>query len=388
MTVVPHFQYAYTFEQPKKGEFWTQDPDEYDTIPEEPPSDSDIPEPELFYHDKPQIEELDLDAGLTKNSDPESLYSNTNQEEPVPMTQASQSLVGAWSGTYRYRLDASGPTDGLVSFSITQHTSDDRFHCSGVDTWGPFTVNGHVNGEHIIFLKEYAEPQNGEKVSWRYKGLLNKERDEISGKWGLPSSDDGEALVSDEDRGDDAQTEPGEQQGAIKEQQEGETVGDTPPTINIEAATLEEKADEDMMSEEFVPETGSPLADVSTDTMETWIPYGTFVLYRRPVHYAFCRPPDEEFQENKPRALWRLVQNAARYWFKMRHLTWEGIRERRDKRQTYLELWRKKKAEYDTFTDPADKSKWDALVCAVHPDDLQLWRKIAQFKDRREAVHT
>lgn len=359
-----------------------QDPGRYDAIPEEPPSELDIPEPDLMYHDKPQIERLDFDAGLTKNSDPESPDGNTDQEKPVPMIQASRSLVGAWSGTYSYKYD--GSTDGLVSFSITQHTSDDRFYCSGVDPLGPFTVNGRINGEHVTFLKEYAEPQRGVKISWQYKGLLNEGRDEISGGWGPPLPDDGESLVLVGDGGD-AQTESGEQQGAAKEQ-DGEEVGDTPPTIDIEPATLKEKADKDMMSEDGVLGTVPPV-NVSTDATQTWTPYGTFVLYRRPVDYTMYRPSDEEFQENKPRALWRLVRNAARYWFQTRHLTWEVIRERRDKRRMYLELWRKKRLEYNTFADPADESKWKELVCAVHPDDLHLWYNIAQFEDRREAVY-
>lgn len=347
-----------------------QDPHRYDTIADEPLDDSDVPEPELFYG--PQIEELDADS--TKNSNPESPAHNTDQE-PVPVAQESQSLVGAWSGTYDYilrpRLD-----DGLVSFLITQHTSDGRFYCSGIDTWGPFVVNGRVNGEHITFLKEYANRRN---VSWLCKGLLNEERDKISGNWGPPPSG--------------VQAEPGEQgpgEEEAKEQQVNETVDDTPPTIIVEPVAPTGEADEeDMTKEDRVSEAGSALTTF-TDAMETLTSesYGSFVLYRRSVEHTHCRPSDEEFKENKPRALWRLVRNLAKYRFQMQHLTWEGIQERRDKRQMYLELWRKRSEYYDgTFADTADESKWTELVRTVHPSDLHLWHNIARFKGRRETVH-
>ena len=365
-----------------------QDSDQYDAIPDEPPSNLDIPEPELFYG--PQSEELDLDASSTKNSDPESADSNTVQEEPVPVTPASQSLVGAWSGTYRYMVPdyfrSGSHDDGPVDFSITRHTSDDRFHCSGVDTWGPFTVNGRVNGEHITFLKEYEELQHGAKVSWQYKGQLNEERDMISGNWGPPPSDDDESPVSGGDSGD-AQTEPGEQEEAVKEWQDDEKVDDTPPTTNIEPATWKEGADEaDTTREDRVPEIGSTLVNVSLDATETWTPYGTFVLYRRSVDYTLYRPSDEEFQENKPRALWKFVRNTVKYRFQTQHLTREGIQERRDKQQIHWELWRKQ-SEHKTSANPPDESKWAELISAVHPDDLYLWNNIARFKDRRELVH-
>ncbi|KAF8549417.1 hypothetical protein OG21DRAFT_1488548 [Imleria badia] len=376
--------YAYTFEIPKKGEFWMQDPHRYDTIPDEPPDDLDVPEPELFY--EPQIEELDLDADSTKNTDPELPASNADQEEPVPVAQASQSLIGAWSGTYDYTLQPRSDV-GLVSFLITQHTSDDQFCCSGVDTWGPFTVNGRVNGEHITFLKEYAEPRSGRNVSWLCEGLLNEEKDNISGNWGPPPSHDIEPHALDRDNGD-VQAEPEEQEEMAKQQQDDETVDHTPPTINIELVPSKEEADEeDMTREDCVSEAGSALTNF-TDATEMFTSYGSFVLYRRSVECTYCRPSDEEFEENKARALWRLVRKVAKFQFQTRHLTWEGIRERRDKRQMYLELWQKKSEYYGaTFANTADESKWTELVRTVRPSDLHLWNRIARFKDRRNPVH-
>ncbi|KAF8553591.1 hypothetical protein OG21DRAFT_1441706 [Imleria badia] len=373
--------HAYTFETPEKGEFWMQDPHRYDMI-DEPPDDLDVPEPELFYGQ--QIEELDLDADSTNNTDPESPASNADQEEPGSVAQASQSLIGAWSGTYDYTLQHRSDV-GLVSFLITQHSSDDRFYCSGVDTWGPFTVNGRVNGEHITFLKEYAEPRDGQNVSWLCEGLLNEERDKIFGNWGPPPSHDIESHALDGDNGD-AQAEPGEQEGAAKEQHDDETVDHTPPIINIEPVAPKE-GEEDMTREDCVSEAGSALTTF-TDATETLTSYGSFVLYRRSVECTHCRPSDEEFKENKTRAIWRLVRNVAKYHFQTRHLTWEGIRERRDKRQMYLELWRKKSGYSDaTFENTADESKWSELVRTLRPSDLHLWHRIARFKDHREIAH-
>lgn len=382
-------------------------------------NDPEIPETELYYG--PQTEELDLDPSSTDLSSPNVLTREDDHEEPNNEPGAAHSLVGAWSGTYSY--DSRRSADGPVSFFITQHTPDDRFHCSGLDTWGPFTVNGRIKGGRITFLKEYAELQGGQKVSWRYNGSVSEERDEISGYWGQPSHDDNEdrflvdgdagqglTILGEGDGGgkEDGDEEDGDEEDGDEENEEEEntiiedgdenadeesldngTNTDAAPAISIEPPTPREEIDElDMTGEDGASEEGSALTSVVTGTIEIWMPSGSFVLFRRPVDHALYCPSTEEFQENKQRALWKLVRNVSKYWFRTHHLTWEGIRERRDKRKMYLELWDKRSEFEGTFSDPTDEAEWLALVPTVHPSDLHLWQTIAQFRRRREIIHT
>ena len=58
-----------------------------------------------------------------------------------------------------------------------------------MDVWGPFAVHGTLIDKHFSFLKEYAERQYGNKITWRYEGSVNGDLDEISGHWGSPDSE-------------------------------------------------------------------------------------------------------------------------------------------------------------------------------------------------------
>jgi hypothetical protein len=349
---------------------------------DEPPTASDTRDPGLYFG--PQTEELDLDIDLRNDSAPNPPTSNVIREESTDASQAPRSLVGAWSGTYSYEYSQS--SDGPVSFSITQHTPDGRFQCSGIDAWGPFTVNGRLTEERIVFLKVYQETLRGEEVSWRYEGLLNEDVDEISGSWGTPLGDENALLAAGS--GGSAQKESEKEEKAEEEDVRGQDADSTAPIIAIEPPTPKNDLEEEGMTvADGVSESGSVLTSVITDASGTWRPSGTFILYRRPVDYGLYRPSDEEFKESKPRALWKMVRNATKYWFQKRHLTWEGIRERRDKRQMYLKLWEKKSEFYGTFADPADALKWGELVSTVHPSDLHQWQNLAQFRSRRDPVH-
>jgi hypothetical protein len=297
--------------------------DKYNAIDDEPPTDSDLPELELRYG--PQGGDPDVGTIVTKSSTFYQSVSNGYQEEPVQ----PESLVGAWSGIDKILWTNSPGTP--FSFSITDHARSGRFQCWGVDSSGPFIVNGHISGVNITFLKRYGESE----VFWRYNGLLNKARDEVSGHWGRPSPDDMGGGASE--AGPDPKSDP-------------------------------------------IPKWSMP----------RWRIHGTFVLYRRPVDHLIARPSEEAFRENKPRALWRLVQNMAKYWFRsqFKNFMWEAIRERRDKRQTYMELFGRKLERGDSFESPEDEATWGELVRTVNPTDLYLWRNIAQYKRSREIVYS
>ena len=356
----------------------------YRGLRDEPQKDLCISEPGLYYG--PQMENMDLNASETTNMALGLLAENGIKEEVLNKTRITESLVGAWSGTFNYRN--SRHSDGSVGFSIIQHTPDGRFQCSGIDVWGHFTLTGRVKGERITFLKEYVELLHGNKSSWRYIGVLNDDRDEMSGEWGYPSPDDDEeALLADGDSSS-LQTELGEH-GEVEETGNGENTdrnsADIALTINIEPPTPKEENPK--VEKDGAWEVGSAAPSVISDATDTW-QQGTFVMYRRPADYLLCRPPEEELQENKPRALWKLVRNVTRRWYQQRHLTWDSIRERRDKRQIYMELWAKRLEHMDGFENPSDEARWLELVNTVHPADLNLWRNIAQYKKNRETIHS
>jgi len=98
-----------------------------------------------------------------------------------------------------------------------------------------------------------------------------------------------------------------------------------------------------------------------------------------------CRPPTHEYQENKAQALWKLVRNVTRYWAQRRHLTWDVVKERREKRDRYVKLLGKIK-QNGRLRNSEQVTKWSELVKSTHPDDLNLWRSIALFKRLRQPI--
>jgi hypothetical protein len=123
-------------------------------------------------------------------------------------------------------------------------------------------------------------------------------------------------------------------------------------------------------SSHLTVEAESSVTSVNDEKTKKWI-HGTFILSHCTVEYALYRLSDEEFQEKKARALWSLVRKLAKYWFRRQHLTWEGIRDRRDKRRTYLELWASMNSNF-TLDDPVDEGRWAELIRSLHPNDLYL----------------
>ena len=112
---------------------------------------------------------------------------------------------------------------------------------------------------------------------------------------------------------------------------------------------------------------------------------GTFFLKRRPLEYLLACPSDEEFAQNRPRALWRLALNYTVRVVRGRTLSWRVLLERRQQRRRYIELVRLR---LRFRMDSTTVHEWGELVKGIHPDDLHLWHCIAMFQDRRDPVHT
>ncbi|KAL0577439.1 hypothetical protein V5O48_004549 [Marasmius crinis-equi] len=314
--------YTYTFNKPKKGEFWTRNAGLYSNILGDPTSESVTKaERELYYEQLPQ--EADLDKLDMTRSRPSSFSA---KEELVKPAKDVQSLAGVWSGHYTSWSWRQG--DGPFILSIAYHASDNRFHCSGVDMSGVFSVDGRLNGDQVLFLKTYTQAYEAKQgISWRYQGALNEGQTMISGTWGYRLHDKEEESLVDGDKAHAVQV-------SIMT-----PISPSIPTIAIE-----------------------PSSAVS-DGEENPVPEGNFVMSRRPA-------------ESRPRVHWALVRNAVNH-----HISWESIQERRDKRKTYLEGW-------ERYQRGNRREQWEELAESVHPDDIYLWYHIAQFKHQREPIHS
>lgn len=69
-----------------------------------------------------------------------------------------------------------------------------------------------------------------------------------------------------------------------------------------------------------------------------------FHFYIRQREYRSFRPPQEEFEKNRNRALWKFATSAIRSEVheKHRQWSWEYFAERRNDRKAYVELFKKK----------------------------------------------
>ncbi|KAF9041886.1 hypothetical protein BDZ89DRAFT_1059909 [Hymenopellis radicata] len=98
------------------------------------------------------------------------------------------SLVGHWIGMYM--SDLTGDTAGLAAFDITVHNDDGTFSGEGVDLSGKCAVKGELKDLRVVFTKTYAPQGNGSDTIWQHQCLLDKEQDEVRGRWGHPTNDE------------------------------------------------------------------------------------------------------------------------------------------------------------------------------------------------------
>ncbi|KAL0577140.1 hypothetical protein V5O48_004854 [Marasmius crinis-equi] len=360
--------YTYTFDDPEEGEFWTRDVGSYDDMADDPVNNSDTKaKRELYFEPLPKedLDRVDLSS---------SLKSPAKDDELAESERDVRSLVGVWSGSGTHSsLTQMGV--GPFSFSIAQLTSDNRFHCSGVDMWGPFSINGCLNGDQILFLKmcEARQEVGFLSNSWRYQGVFNEEQMTISGKWGYRLYDKEEESLLEGSVGCEAR-DAGMETTAPNDGDKDASVA----VISVDTRDF-------VHGEEESPPTHDDSVSEDSGSADGWLTQGDFILNRRPVEYQLYRPT-EELRDSRPRAHWALVRNAAKYWFKAGHLSWESIQERRDKRNAYFRAWEKYR--WGFWEDEEEGEKWKELIDSIHPDDNYLWRCVAQFKQRREPVHS
>ena len=338
-------------------------------------------EPPLFHQAEPE----ELDTFLDSISDTKQAVIGNALSNSDPASTEATSLIGAWSGTYTNGTDQQD--GGLISFCITENDEDGHFTGSGFDIDdGPFTVDGTIRGSKVDFTKTYTAMYS----VWRYIGVMDMESGTIVGQWGPPETEAEAAPPSSienetrsnhleentkEDSGDHQllaeQGPPGDIKIAVE--------GPTPDEGETEKAKGYGDGDED---DDKVSQVGSTRSGARMATEVS----GTFSLVRRPFDYFLYRPSDTEFQESRPKALWQMVRNAVKQWYRSRHLIWDTLRERRDQRNRYMELFLKQE-ETVIFFDPAEAAEFAKIVRQTHPNDLRLWRAIDRYKQRRTHKH-
>ena len=283
------------------------------------------------------------------------------------------SLIGAWSGTYEYQRGKE--SDGLVSLSITEQKVNGEFEGSGIDGLGAFTVGGTISGNKVEFTKTYTTAD----LVWKYVGDLDPEMTSIVGRWGPPDTEE-EVAPFTAISAISFLSRPGNENGP-EERRSPEPASPHDNEIAVE------KGEEAVDGDDGVSEAGSALSGTQMDAAEVLVLKGPFSLVRRPVDYFLYRPSDAEFKESRPKALWKMVRNAARQWHHSKHLIWDTLRERRDSRNRYMELLLKRD-EAGMLYDPNEAAEWVKITRQTHPNDIRLWRAIAHYKQTREIPHS
>ena len=344
----------------------------------------EVPEPPLFYH--AESEEIDIFLDSTSDAKHDVTENSVSNPDATP-TEAATSLVGAWSGTYTHRR--SQQSGGLISFSITGQGADGGFKGSGIDADGAFTVDGTIEGGKVEFTKSYTAVI----LVRRYIGTLDMETGTIVGQWGPPemgaeaapaSAIEGGTLFnllgnSKEDNHDGPLPTEQVPLCAIEITVEG-------PTLGKEMAEETQGHGDGDKDNNEVSQAGSSRSGVQADANEVFAEGGTFSLVRRPVDYFLYRPSDAESQESRPKALWQMVRNAANHWYRSRNLLWDVLRDRRDQRNRYVELFLKQEDD-GKFYDPNEAAEWETIIHRTHPNDLRLWRAIARYRQCRMIKH-
>ena len=366
-------------EPDERNDNWTRSWGCYRLLPDPDLGKLEVSEPPLCYQGRPEELEIFMESGAhTKREAAEEI------EHSKDISSTRPSLVGAWSGTYEY-LQRNMPSDGFVNLSITEH-EDGKLGGSGIDGVGAFTVEGTIIGNKVVFTKSYRTRD----IIWKYIGVLDMEMTKIVGRWGPRNMEDDVPPVSVVE-GSGPFNRPGEGiDGNNLEQPES---SERAPPCDIEITVEgpsgmpgEEKGEGAVDGDDGVSEAGSALSSTKTDAAEA-LNRGTFSLVRRPVDYFLYRPSDAEFQESRPKALWKMVRNAARHWYRSHHLIWDVLRERRDQRNRYTTL-RMKRENQGSLYSSDEAAEWATIIQQTRPDDLHLWGAIAHYKIYRTIYYT
>ncbi|KAI0033184.1 hypothetical protein K488DRAFT_78064 [Vararia minispora EC-137] len=110
-----------------------------------------------------------------------------------------------------------------------------------------------------------------------------------------------------------------------------------------------------------------------------------FHFYARQHQYRKYRPANNDFEENKARALLKFACAAVldEVHERNRRWTWTYFAERRDDRHTYVDLFKKKQLNLQT---PEDAQNLDELEKKLGYEDIRFYRSIARSQLRKDAA--
>jgi len=111
---------------------------------------------------------------------------------------------------------------------------------------------------------------------------------------------------------------------------------------------------------------------------------GIFTLYKKPKAFVRNRPPDHEFEENKIHALWKFACNAIKADVARHFISWGRLKERRDQRRCYIELYNQYKA---TGLEEQDATELRNLGSTLPREDIRYYRALAKKIRGREILH-
>ncbi|CDO71578.1 hypothetical protein BN946_scf184911.g48 [Trametes cinnabarina] len=106
-------------------------------------------------------------------------------------------------------------------------------------------------------------------------------------------------------------------------------------------------------------------------------------FYTRQHQYQRYRPPPEEFEKNRPRALLKFATTAIldEVRERRRRWTWDYFAERRDDRHRYVDLFKRKQL---GPLAPQEVAVLDALERKLSYEDLRFYRSIARSQLRKD----
>lgn len=363
------FQYSYISDRGEENDNWTRFWGGYTWLSDPDLGEMEVPEPPLVHQAGP--EELDLFLESAAHNDSETANETEYNPDEAPTLS---SLIGAWSGTYEYQRGMQ--SDGLVGLSITEQRANGEIEGSGMDGLGAFTIAGTITGNKVNFIKSYATAD----LDWKYTGILDSEMTEVVGHWEPPDTEEEVAPSSATSRSSFfSRPREGIDGNGAEDHGSPEQV----PTLEGPSRSSgKENEEEAVGDEESVSNAGYPLSGTQKGAAEVLIQRVSFSLVRRPVDYFLYRPSDAESNDSRPKVLWQMVRNAARRWYCSHHLIWDTLRERRDRRNRYIQLLLKRE-EVGMLCNPDEAAEWVKITRETHPNDLRLWRAIMHYKQKR-----
>ncbi|KAI0699891.1 hypothetical protein C8T65DRAFT_296383 [Cerioporus squamosus] len=224
------------------------------------------------------------------------------------LTTAAHSLVGHWSGSYDY---GGLGGDGFMSFTVSSHDEEGAIAGSGTDMFGPFSVHGTVSDNRLTFVKEYLSLYFGQKVAWRYEGVVVPQSDEIRGQWGPLNT--GWKFTVAEGEAEQGDATDAHASGVVSAHHPYAKGSIAPSSTEVPEILMDEAEDSgaEAVEEDYDDGVSDGRALIAEMTANLNLAHGNFFLKRRPVEYLLARPPDEEFAENRARALWKLALKAT-----------------------------------------------------------------------------